>query len=574
MVSNQNFIIKEIPQFNPFSIDFSSSEGWWGNEKRKCIEGYWSGGKFMPGPLYLYVNFWKIKLTKPGQKQEIIARPFLSDLEWEKAYIEQEIRGFSGFDKDDEYSSHRILLEDNCEEKIQYQPEVIRKTLYNKKKELKKYVPAREYLRNIHPKNLGKPIFYNDAKNVIDIEARGGGKSYYGSVMIGANFLFDGATDYDEYLERKRMKNYLTSQTVVGAIDGKYSTGLLSKVQLGFSEMEGGVKYNGEYYPCPLLKSYKGSWIPSKEIESVREVKIGNNWIQEGSRSTILHRTFQDNPLAANGTRPNRVFLEEVGFHYNLRETLAALYDCVTKDYRQFGAIWMFGTGGDMESGATAEAEYVFENPEEFNCITFPDLWEGRSKPIGYFVPKHMTLREYKDSEGITEVNRAIAAVQSIRNEKAKAKDKSVLLKEMENNPEKPSEAFLVPESAYFPTFEIKEHLKEILANPKKYIDLNYVGTFKLNSEMNGYVWEDTQEHLPIREFPIKEHLPGCFEMFEPPKTLNVGGVDIIEPFRYIGGIDPYDKDASTTNSLGSFFILDRLTDRIVLEYTGRPERL
>ena len=34
---------------------------------------------------------------------------------------------------------------------------------------------------------------------------------------------------------------------------------------------------------------------------------------------------------------------------------------------------------------------------------------------------------------------------------------------------------------------------------------------------------------------------------------------------------DPYDDDHSTTNSLGSIFILDRFTDRIVAEYTGRP---
>lgn len=573
MVSNQNFILKEIPLFNPHSLDFTTSDGWWGQEKRKCIEGTWSGGKFMPGLLYFYINFWKIKLTIPGQKQEIISRPFLSDLEWEKAYLDHEARGFSGFSEDDEVSCHRLLLDPDVLDKIKFEPEAIVKTLYNSRGQLKKFVPAREYIRKIHKKSLGKPLFYNDAKNIIDIEARGGGKSYFGSAMIATNFLFDGATDYDEYLERKRTKNYLTSQTVVGAIDAKYSTGLLDKVQLGLTEMAGGVKYNGDFYPCPMLKSYKGSFMPSKSIESIREVKQGNNWTEEGSRSSILHRTFQDNPLAANGTRPNRVFLEEVGFHYNLRETLAALYDCTTKDYRQFGVIWMFGTGGDMESGATAEAEYVFENPEEFNCLLFNDEWEGRTKPIGYFVPKHLTLREYKDKEGNTDIERAKAAVEKIRNAKAKAKDKSLLLKEMENNPEKPSEAFLVAESAYFPTFELKEHLKELLANSAKYLDLNYVGLVRLDAENNKYVWDDIQDAQPIREYPLKNHLPGCMEMFEPPKFTSLAGVEIIEPFRYIGGIDTYDKDSSTTPSLGSMFILDRLTDRVVLEYTGRPER-
>jgi uncharacterized short protein YbdD (DUF466 family) len=573
MVSNQNFIINEIPLFNPFSLDFNTSEGWWGQEKRKCIEGCWSCGKFMPGPVYFYVNFWKIKLTKPGQKQEIIARPFLGDLEWEKGYLDQEAKGFSGFSDDDTYSSHRLLLNPNAEELIQLEPANIKETLYTKSGLLKKFVPAREYLRKIHNKSLGKPLFFNDCKNIIDIEARGGGKSYFASSLIGQNFLFDGATDYDEYLERKRTKNYFTSQTLVGAIDAKYSTDLLSKVQLGFSQFPGGVKYNGEFYPCPLLKSHKGSWMPSRSIESVRQVKVGNNWIEEGSRSTIHHRTFQDNPQAANGTRPNRVFIDEVGFHYNLRECHGAMYDTITKDYRQFGVIWYMGTGGQMASGATMEAEYIWENPDEFNCLLFNDEWEGRTKPIGYFVPKHMTLREYKDEEGVTDKTRALAIVNKIRDQKAKAKDKSILMDELQNNPEKPSEAFLVPESAYFPTFELKEHLKEIMSHTDKYIDLNYVGTLKLSLEKNKYVWEDSQDLQPIREFPLKEKLPGAFEMFESPKFTSLGGSEIIEPFRYIAGIDPYDKDDSTTNSLGSFFILDRITDRLVFEYTGRPER-
>jgi hypothetical protein len=40
---------------------------------------------------------------------------------------------------------------------------------------------------------------------------------------------------------------------------------------------------------------------------------------------------------------------------------------------------------------------------------------------------------------------------------------------------------------------------------------------------------------------------------------------------RYIAGIDPYDDDASQTLSLGSIYIVDLWTDKIVFEYTGRP---
>ena len=40
---------------------------------------------------------------------------------------------------------------------------------------------------------------------------------------------------------------------------------------------------------------------------------------------------------------------------------------------------------------------------------------------------------------------------------------------------------------------------------------------------------------------------------------------------RYILGCDPYDDDESNTMSLGSVWVLDLWTDKVVAEYTGRP---
>ena len=40
----------------------------------------------------------------------------------------------------------------------------------------------------------------------------------------------------------------------------------------------------------------------------------------------------------------------------------------------------------------------------------------------------------------------------------------------------------------------------------------------------------------------------------------------------YLAGTDPYDHDDSTTSSLGSTIILNKLTNRVVAEYTGRPD--
>ena len=70
--------------------------------------------------------------------------------------------------------------------------------------------------------------------------------------------------------------------------------------------------------------------------------------------------------------------------------------------------------------------------------------------------------------------------------------------------------------------------------------------------------------------FPHKNNkLLGCVEIHEMPDKSSSGKV---LDGRYIAGIDPYDDDESDTLSLGSIFVLDLFTDRIVCEYTGRPD--
>ena len=74
----------------------------------------------------------------------------------------------------------------------------------------------------------------------------------------------------------------------------------------------------------------------------------------------------------------------------------------------------------------------------------------------------------------------------------------------------------------------------------------------------------------PIREFPHKDNkMEGGIEIFQLPEIDKSTG----RPYndRYILGCDPYDDDASNTMSLGSVFVLDLWTDKIVAEYTGRP---
>lgn len=563
MISNSAFLLSEIPKFNPLSLDYLN---FWKEEKQKIFEGYWVGGKWMPGPLYMYINFWTILLNKSlNSKAKTAGRPFLRDLEWEKGYIYMEARGFSGFSEDKVYTCDR-----------NYAPEVREKNIsYGliDPNDSRIYVPARDYLRKIHNGNLGKPLFENQAKNIIDIESRGGGKSYFASCCIAHNFITDGAWDYEDHLERRMSeKEQYSSETLVGAIDAKYSKDLLSKFKFGYDELPGSIEHNGKRYPSPLYKEYAGSLEPSKYWEAKYQVKMGNNWVDRGSRSKIHHRTFQDNPFAANGTRPGLVLLEEVGFMGNLIDSLGAIKECTADGANQFGTTWMFGTGGDMAGGATFAAQSVFYSPNDYNCLMFPDLWENRANPIGFFVPAVKTLNQFKDAEGNTNEERALEYLLGERQKAKESKRVENLNNELQNRPITHSEAFLVTGVNKFPVSMLKERLAEVEGNPGKYLDAHWVGNFVYDEAMFKYEFVVKDDARPIREFPLdgNKDAEGAIELFEKPQTDATGGVP---RGIYIAGIDPFDDDYSSTNSLGSIFIFNRLTRRIVAEYTGRPER-
>jgi hypothetical protein len=76
---------------------------------------------------------------------------------------------------------------------------------------------------------------------------------------------------------------------------------------------------------------------------------------------------------------------------------------------------------------------------------------------------------------------------------------------------------------------------------------------------------------VPVDEFPHDTHdlNEGAITIMEKPARKNGKAI----PSVYIAGADPYDHDKSTTMSLGSMFIMNKVTGKIVAEYTGRPDK-
>jgi len=570
MINNELFKIK-FETFHPV-IDKYSRISYWRTMKKFCMEGYWVGNTWMCGELFYYINFHNINKEKGTYKG--LGLPDLRDIDWMMFNTFTEAIGFSGFEDDEEFTCHRgiqliekgestkedIILDYCTDEGVRN--DVIYKALFKQDGTPKKYVEARDYLNKIHKKQLGKPLYHNEAKHLLLLGARGFGKSFSASGLIAHNFLFDGSHDYDLYFDAVTNKKRLKSETAVGAIDAKYSGDLLDKVKTAFLHLPDKHEiYDGrnlKVYPSLLEKEITGSFQPSKKVEA------------SDSKSVIHHRTLQDNPLVFNGTRPNRAFIDEVGFVNNLLESWESLENTQAAEKFKRLTIYGMGTGGLTTSGAATYAQEIFYNPEAYNCLVFDDIWENKGK-IGKFIPVTHALNKYKEGKNlITNEARALAEVNKEREKAKKSRSKTKLLSLIINKPLVPSEIFLRMEGNFFPTQDLKECLVELESN-KLLLDSSW--KVDLHIDGTGKVKTRPSNKLPIRDYPLTKNvdMDACIEIFEKPKT---NADDEAIPDRYYLVLDPVDDDGNSDikRSLQSTWVYDSVVDRLVAEYTARTE--
>ena len=573
------------PKLNPLGIKYKR---YWKQQKRYSIDGRWveheGEWKWVSGPLHWFVNFWKIKLTPRGakSKHKRTGIPFLRDLEWIKAQLYEECRGFSGFEDDTEVTCHDIFR--YCDPLKNYQefedllmeynnPELIKASILKPDGTFKKYMSVRDYLYQYFDKPLGKAEYFNMAFNNADMESRGGGKSYWAAACLSHNFLFDGATDYDEYLELKALGEQMTSETLIGAIDTKYSNDLITKMKLGLNNLPGKITIGEDVYPSPFYKRFSGSWESAGTITAGYDIKIGGQWGKKGSSSLIQHRSFKDNHVAANGTRPNFAVIDEVGFMNNLIDVLGQMKEAAADGTVKQGIIWMTGTGGDMSGGATEQVKQVFYSPGAFECLEFDDEFEGYQTKIGFFVPAWMTLNQFKDDLGNTNWQAALRYILKKRERlKRNVKKKEAYEHEIVQRPIVHSEVFLLTHHSILPSADLKEHMDNLLSMQTDPSIKGLAGWMHLRESGEAYFKLSEDEYKPT-DYPVKltDDNTGAVVIWEMPH-------EDAEYGWYCGGLDPYDFDVAPNSvSLGSILIIRRGTplnggfDRIVAEYTGRP---
>ena len=235
-----------------------------------------------------------------------------------------------------------------------------------------------------------------------------------------------------------------------------------------------------------------------------------------------------------------------------------------------FGQIYMLGTAGDNESDF-AGAQEIMYNPKGYRMYALPNVFDknnqGRPNFV-FFFPGYVNRKGCYNEDGVSDVIKALIEILMNRyTKKYNSSDPNTIIKVIAEVPITPAEAIVKTGVNMFPVVDLTERLQQLDNNPREFDDV-YTGELVINSK--GEVEFKPTSAQPIREFPHKDNkIEGAVEILQLPEIDK----NTSKPYnaRYILGCDPYDDDASNTMSLGSVFVLDLWTDKIVAEYTGRP---
>ena len=292
--------------------------------------------------------------------------------------------------------------------------------------------------------------------------------------------------------------------------------------------------------------------------------------IEKGSKNEVLGVSAKDDPDKMRGKRVNLMIYEEFGNWPKFLDTYRVCLPNVKEGDTAFGLAFAIGTGGSEGADFMGAYELIY-NPLGYDVYAIPNVYDkgsnGEQKTI-YFFPAYLNYKGLYDHNGNSDITGALLKLLQTRYKvKYNSSDPMALTRTKAENPITIQDAIMKRDSTIYPVAEINDRIQYLLSHRSE-VDSSWTGT--LSIENGKIIYKPDNGHKVIRFFPHKDNkLEGAVEIFAMPELDKDGKP---QNNRYIAGIDPYDDDASNTMSLGSLFILDLFTDKIVLEYTGRPK--
>lgn len=382
------------------------------------------------------------------------------------------------------------------------------------------------------------------------IAARGKGKSFKVASMTTRNFVLGENIDVSEKVK-----------SVIVASNTEYlkKDGTLNKVMA----MTDFLALNTQF-PSSRLKSstQEMHWVMGYKDTKNKDVSLG-------TRNEVIGLSLNNDSDKARGKRSHLMVWEEFGMFPGFIDAWNTSRPNVEEGGYSFGQAIALGTGGTEGSDFSGALEMIY-NPLGYNVYGVPNVFDkgtsGGSKSI-LFIGEYMNRKGCYDKDGNSDIVKAV--LEEVKERvfiKYNSTDPATIAQRIAEHPMSIQEAVMRRDGTLFPVADLTDHLNYIESNKIEWNRGHLVG--ELYQDPNGIVQFRPTDEEPIRDFPLKDNRhKGALEIYELPKEVN----GKVPSYRYIGGIDPVDDDHSTTVSLPSIFVLDMFTDRIVAEYTGRP---
>ena len=391
---------------------------------------------------------------------------------------------------------------------------------------------------------------FEGGQHMAELASRGKGKSYSLASILNHIFVVGENKDAHEKVKgivTAYQKEYLTKD------------GVLNK----FVDMANFCATNTQF----PRKRLKNSLQEMTWTMGYKDIELD---IERGTQNTVLGVSSKDDESKLRGKRAAKILIEEFGTFPRLVDLYNVLLPSVQDGDIIFGQIYMLGTAGDNESDF-AGAQEIMYNPRGYNMYALPNVFDKYNQGKPYFVfffPGYVNRKGCYNEDGVSDIIKALIEILMNRYRvKYNSTDPNTIIKTIAEVPITPAEAIVKTGVNMFPVADLTERIGQLDSNPTEYNDV-YVGDLVFGKD--GQVEYKPTSAQPIRDFPHKDNkIEGAIEIFQMPEIDR----NTNKPYndRYILGADPYDDDESNTMSLGSIFVLDLWTDRIVAEYTGRP---
>ncbi len=336
----------------------------------------------------------------------------------------------------------------------------------------------------------------------------------------------------------------------------------------------------GLYSKKALKNFFKGFFGTSKRGKN-NTIIVENNLPREVLEVVMLlllkfglHSSIKEKELIvhldSNLKNNSGCTIEKVAFIKNIGiQTIYNLTANNTHTYLVNGIV-THNTGGSSGSDFSGALEMIY-NPLGYNVYGIPNVYDkgasGGAKCI-FFIGEYMNRKGCYDKDGNSDIVKAV--LEEVKERvfiKYNSSDPSTIAQRIAEHPMSIQEAIMRRDGTLFPVADLTDHLNYIEANKIEWNRGHLVG--ELSQDPNGNISFKPTDDEPIRDFPLKDNRHrGALEIYELPKEVN----GKVPSYRYIAGVDPIDDDHSTTVSLPSIIVLDMFTDRVVAEYTGRPD--